>query len=236
MLEVVAGLGAVAAIGVVAQRARTYGGLGPSISGEMKAERAQLSAARREVKQRLAATTSELAAARKTVAVAEAAYAGRIQAAQAALTALTEPGSGSRVLSVGTVQLFEHLLVVNGEQHPLEGLTASVQLTQGCALLSIRFASGHVALQRFDTTERAQGSPTYTTRAEGDFDVLESSQRMVRAFSEAQIVGLSAAINNQVLWRRAFLTDAPALVPGAAFSVRTRVIWRRRTSASAGRL
>ena len=203
---------------VMFRRARHFGGLRTSFVRELSEDRKRLTAARKTTKRAEASMNAEFATAQKAVTTAQLTQDGRIAAAEAALTSLTNPGPGARVCVIGPVGLFEHVLLINGTEHPLAGLSSATQLTSGSALLTVQLPSGHTLVERFDTAERTS-APTYTTKSQGDWDVLESSQRVSRDYSEDQIVKLSLAINNQVLAHQEFLANAPALIPEAELAV-----------------
>jgi hypothetical protein len=200
---------------VVAKQAKSYGGLKAMTSRALKEDRSRLAAARKAVKQLSASADSEFKSARDRVATTEQEYSRRVQAAQIAIQRLTNPGAGERVRTLGPVFLYEHVLLIGATQHPLDGLSASVQLTSSSALLNVRLSNGQILMERFSTEWKTYGGPTYTTKHHGDVDIIESSQSKHREFSEEQVVELANAVTNQVLWHEDFVRNAPALIPKA---------------------
>ena len=186
-----------------------------AINKATREERARLKDAERQEKAARQALAAETKNAQAAVDSAQREYSARVDAAATALKRLESPGVGDLLVHLGRVELYEHALAISSTPTPLAGVSADVQLTTSSALLQVRLPTGQVLLERFSTEWRNAGKAKYTTRVEGGYEIVESSQKTVRDFSEEQVLALGNAIKNQVIWHQRFIEEAPALIPQA---------------------
>ena len=184
--------------GLIARRARTFGGLAAAFSRGNKAERDELVAARKTLQAALKERDAHLTATRRAADTAVAAYENRVQRSQAVVSHLSDPGQGGLLLNVGAIALHEHMLFVSGQALPLLGLQVAVQPTYNMIALVLQLPGGRRLSQPFSTEWRT-----------GD------QGRSIRDHDDAEIQRLADSVHNAVLAETEFRAALPRLMTEA---------------------
>lgn len=159
VVELLAGLALVAAVGAGWRRYRYPGGWDVAFSSgpEHRAARQDLDAARRAVRTLRTTARRELAGARNEVDRAERAYRRRIEVLEQRLEHLREdPGRGRLITGLGPVSLHEHVLVFLGNDVTLAGLQVRFERGRTDNYLYVTLPGGHTDLARYPVADRAE--------------------------------------------------------------------------------
>lgn len=212
-MEIIIGIAiaALLAVGYLFKVALSFGGVKPFFSKELKQDRQELSIARKTAKSLAKAANKELKEATRKVSQEQKAYEKRVKEVSDEYNSWLNPGDGKSLTRLGGVKLFEHTIHVGKNTIPLEGVSVDTRITDMSAILILELPNGMKVSESFDTSWK-DGDTKYSTKTQGDFDILESSTEKKRAYSPDQVIHFAGEVNNQIIRHENFLERRPQMI------------------------
>jgi hypothetical protein len=181
-------------------------GIFDAFSRSHKEERQRVKEAKREVNDLEHQRDKELKGVQKVLNAAIKNYDSRIQQAEKVISDLQNPGKGKKIVTVGKVTLYEHLVEVRGQKIQLSGLSVRVESTATASYLYFTTSGGGTLMESFSTEWRDTGI------TEKGNEVWVNRER---SFTDEQIRHMQNAIAAAVQIEEDFLLRLPQMLQQA---------------------